>query len=112
MVADVLVHVGHHGPPSVPFALPDDVDLGGEKGVGGSDDRADVAVVFPVLDGDVELVSTTIEIGDNRLDRPVPVLIEDIAAIATSQELRIEAGVIGPRLSERADTDGGYRIRT
>jgi hypothetical protein len=33
------------------------VDLGGEEGVGRADDGADVEVVLPVLDGDVEAVA-------------------------------------------------------
>ena len=54
VVADVLVAVGDHRPAPVPAAAADDVHLGGEEGVGGADDRADVEVVLPVLDGHVE----------------------------------------------------------
>jgi hypothetical protein len=54
VVAHVLVAVGDHRAAAVPAPAADDVDLGGQEGVGVAHDGADVEVVLPVLDGDVE----------------------------------------------------------
>jgi hypothetical protein len=56
MVADVLVAVGDHGAPAVPPPSSDDVHLLGEERIRGAHHRADVEVVLPVFDGDVEVV--------------------------------------------------------
>ncbi len=56
MMPDVLVTIGDHGAPPVPLALTDDVHLGGEERVGVAYHRADVEVVLPVLDRDMEVV--------------------------------------------------------
>ena len=66
MVAHVLVAVGDHRAAPVPAPPPDDVHLGGEERVGGAHDRADVEVVLPVLDGDVERVAAGVEVGARR----------------------------------------------
>ena len=55
-MANVLVPVGDHRASAVPPLAPDDMHLCGEEGVRRSDDRADVEVVLPVLDRDVESV--------------------------------------------------------
>ena len=56
MVFDVLVAVGDHRAALVPAATADDVHGVGDERVGAAHDRADVHVVLPVLDGDVERV--------------------------------------------------------
>ena len=53
----VLVAVGDHGAATVPAPPADDVEGPGAHGVRRADDRADVEVVAPVLDGDVEVVT-------------------------------------------------------
>lgn len=100
---DVLIPVGHHGTPPVPLAPTDDVYFGGQKGIGVADHRSDVEVVLPVLHGDVERMPPLIEIGDDRLARPVAVPVDHVASVAVSEQLRVETGVIGPRLRVRAD---------
>ena len=69
VVPDVLVAVGDHRPAAVPPPPADDVHLGGQERVGVAHDRADVEVVLPVLDGDVERVPALVEVGDDRLAR-------------------------------------------
>jgi putative membrane protein len=91
----MLVALGHHGTAAVPAAVADDVDLGGEEGVGGADDGADVHVVLEVLDGHMEGMAPRIEVGDDRLHRPIAVAIDDVARIALGQQLRIEPRVAG-----------------
>ena len=54
VVAHVLVAVGDHRAAPVPTPPPDDVHLGGQERVRRPDHRADVEVVLPVLDRDVE----------------------------------------------------------
>ena len=76
------------------------------RNVRGPHHRADVAVVFPVLDRNVERMPTGVEVSDDRLDRPVAVDVEHIAAITLGQQHRIEAWVVGPRVGMRSDADG------
>jgi hypothetical protein len=67
VVDDVLVSVGDHGAPPVPPAVPDDAHAGREERVGVADDGADVEVVRPVLDRDVEREATRVEVSDDGL---------------------------------------------
>ena len=60
------IAVGDHGPTAVPAASADDVHAADIEGVGRAHHRADVEVVLPVLDGDVQRVPGLIEIGDDR----------------------------------------------
>ena len=56
----MLVAVGDHGSAAVPSTVSDDVNFGGEKRVSCSNDRADVEVVLPVFDGNVEFVAAAV----------------------------------------------------
>src|SRR5690606_12869283 len=58
-----------------------------------------------VLDRDVERVPPLVEVGDDGLDVPVAVAVDHVAAVAPGEQLRVEAGVVGPRLGVRPDTD-------
>ena len=94
VVAHVLVAVGDHRAATVPPTLADDVHLGGEERVRGAHDRADVEVVLPVLDGDVEGVPAGVEVGDDRLEAPVAVAVDDVAPVTVARAAR---GPSGPR---------------
>ena len=87
VVAHVLVPVGDHRPPPVPAAAADDVHLGGEERVRRPDDGPDVQVVAEVLDRHVEGVPAPVEVGDDRLDGPVAVAVDDVAPVAVGQQL-------------------------
>ena len=89
VVADVLVAVGDHGPAAVPPASSDDVDFLGEERVGGAHHGADVEVVLPVLDGDVEVVPLGVQVRDDRLVLPVAVLVHHVAPVAVRQQVRV-----------------------
>ena len=56
---------------------------------------ADVEVVLPVLDRDVERVAARVEVGDDRLVAPVAVAVDDVAAVAVREQLGVEARVAG-----------------
>ena len=109
VVAHVLVAVGHHRAAPVPPPVADDVHLGGQEGVGAAHDRADVEVVLPVLDRDVEVVATGVEVGDDRLHRPVAVAVDDVAPVALGEQLRVVLLTLGPRPrpTARRPTSGG-----
>ena len=105
MVADVLVPVGHHRAAPVPAPLADDVHLRGEKGVRISNDRADVEIMLPILDRNVEGMPAPIEVGNDGLTAPVSIAIDHVPAVAVCQKLRIEMGVARPgcRMGTHAD---------
>jgi hypothetical protein len=105
VVPHVLVTVGHHGASPIPPSLSHDVNLRCLEGVCGAYDAADVEVVLPVLDGDVEPMAMSIEVGDDRIAPPVAIAVDDIAAIAGSQKLGVQPGIVRPRLCVRAYTD-------
>ena len=88
VVAHVLVAVGDHRAAPVPAPVADDVHLGGEERVGGAHDRADVEVVLPVLDRDVEVVPAGVEVGDDRLHRPVAVAVDHVAPVTVARAAR------------------------
>jgi hypothetical protein len=105
MVDEVLVDLGHHRAASVPAPPADEVDGGGEEGVGVAHHRADVRIVQPVLDRDVEGVTAAVEVGDDRLDPPVAVALDDVATVAAGEQLGVEPRVVRPGLGMRPDAD-------
>ena len=89
--------------------MPHDVHLGGKEGVGRTHHRADIHVVLEVLDSDVEGMPPRVEIGDDRLDGPVAIAVDDIAGITVCQQLWIVPGV-GVRIHART-LEGNARLR-
>src|SRR5215831_18833646 len=104
-MSDVLISVGDHSATAVPPALPDDDHLAGQECIRGANDGADVQIVPPVLDSHGKRLPARIEIGDDRLDRPVPVAIHDIATVAVGKQFGVKARIFRPRLRMRADPD-------
>ena len=96
VVPDVLVAVGDHRPAPVPAPVADDVHLGGEERVGGAHDRADVEVVLPVLDRDVEVVPAGVEVGHDRLQGPVAVAVDHVAPVALGEQPGVVLLALGP----------------
>src|SRR6476661_190611 len=105
VVVLVLVAVGHHRPAAVPPALADDVEGLGVEGVRRADDRADVEVVAPVLDRDVEVVPVGVEVGHDRVVPPVAVGVDDVAPVAVAQQLRVPVVTTRPLADPRPDPD-------
>ncbi len=110
MVANVLIAISNHGPAPVPSSTADDVDLGGEERVCRADHGSDVEIVLPVLDGDVEAVTSRVEVGSDCFDRPVAVAIDDIAAIAIRQQVGVVARAGGPWPRMGADADLSHEV--
>ena len=97
VVAQPLVAVGDHGAAAIPAAPADDVDgVDGER-VGGAHHPADVGVVAEVLDRHMQRVSALVDVGDDRLTRPVPVGVDDVAGVAVAQQRRVVPRVVGQR---------------
>ena len=71
--------------------------------IGGAHHRTDVEVVLPVLDGDVQWTTTGVKFGDDRLDTPVAIPINDIAPVTMFQQVRVEPGILRPRSRSRTD---------
>lgn len=104
---DVLIPVGHHRAAPIPPPPPDDDHLGGEERVRCADDGADVQVVLPVLDRDREVVPAGVQIGDDRVERPVAIAVGDIAPVTVSQQVGVQARVVGPGRRVGTDADLG-----
>ena len=105
MMADVLVAVGDHGPSPIPSPPADDVHLLCQERVRSTHDRADVEVMTEVLDRDVERVTPQVEVGDDRLEAPVAVAIDDVAPVTVGEKIRVQSLVVGPFADPRPDTD-------
>lgn len=109
VMSDVLVSVGDHCAPSIPAAFADDVYLGCKERVGSSDDCADVEVVLPVFDRDVEGVASGVEISNDRLLGPVAIAVQDVTAVPVGEQLGVEPSVGRPRFRVRANTNNVAR---
>ena len=82
VVHEVLITVGDHGAPAVPASPAHDVHRVDGERIRGANDRPDVGVVAEVLDRDVQRMSPGIDIGDDRLPRPIAVGVNDVAGVA------------------------------
>ena len=107
---DVLVAIGDHRTPAVPAAPPDDVHGVGEERVGAAHDGADVHVVLPVLDRDVERMTPLVEIGDDRVHAPVPVAVDHVAGVAVREQLGVEDLAVRPRALPGPDAVAAHLI--
>ncbi len=103
VVHDVLVAVGHHCATPVPLPLAHDMHRSGEKGIGVAHDGTDVEVVLPVLDRHLEGMPALVEVGHDGLTAPVAITIDNVAPVAVAQQIRVEAGIVGPRLRMRPE---------
>jgi len=104
-MSDVLVSVRDHCAPSIPAAFADDVYLGCKERVGSSDDCADVEVVLPVFDRDVEGMASGVEVGNDRLLGPVAVAVQDVTAVPVGEQFGVEPSAGRPWLRMRTDTN-------
>ena len=105
MMTNVLIAIRDHRSASIPSSPTDDVHFAGEEGIRRSHHRTDVEVMREVLDAHMEGVTTSVEVGHDRLESPVPVVIHDIAPITVLEELRVQARVIRPGVGVRTHAD-------
>jgi hypothetical protein len=61
--------------------------------------------VLEVLDGHMERVPHLVEVGHDRVVPPVAVTIDDVAAVARGEQLRVEPLIRRPRLRTWAHSD-------
>src|SRR5215211_2346343 len=66
--------------------------------------------MLPVLDRDLQRMPPGLKISNDRRDFPVAISIDDIAAIAVLEQLRIEPAVIGPGMRMRPYAGCSRRI--
>ena len=111
VVPHVLVAVGDHRAAPVPPPVADDVHLARPGTRWRCARRADVEVVLPVLDRDVEVVPPGVEVGDDRLHRPVAIAVDDVAAVALGQQLRVVLLARSATPRPWPDTDLGRPVR-
>ena len=107
MVVNVQVAIGDHRTASIPPSSAQDVHPGHVERIGGAHHRTDVEVVLPVLDGDVQWTTTGVKFGDDRLDTPVAIPINDIAPVTVLQQVWVQPGILWPRTRSRTDPHRG-----
>jgi hypothetical protein len=104
MVRNVEVAVGDHGASPVPAATADDVYATNVERVGRTHHRANVEVVFPVLDRNLQDMAPGLKIGNDGTDGPVAIAIENIAPVTLFEELGVKPWVVRPGLRIRSYT--------
>ena len=67
------------------------------ESVGRAHHGADVAVVLPVLDGYMERMPPGVQVGLDGFHGPVPVAVDNLAAVASEQQFGVEVVAGGPR---------------
>src|SRR6202048_1170548 len=103
-MAQPLVAVGDHGAAAIPTATPHNVDgVDGER-VGGAHYPTDIGVMAEVFDRHMQRVSPLVYVGDDRLARPIPVGVHDIAGVAVAQQRRVVPRVVGRRSGPGSDS--------
>ena len=107
MVVNVQVAIGDHRTASIPPSSAQDVHPGHVERIGGAHHRTDVEVVLPVLDGDVQWTTTGVKFGDDRLDTPVAIPINDIAPVTVLQQVWVQPCILWPRTHSRTDPHRG-----
>lgn len=107
MVVNVQVAIGDHRTASIPPSSAQDVHPGHVERIGGAHHRTDVEVVLPVLDSDVQWTTTGVKFGDDRLDTPVAIPINDIAPVTVLQQVWVQPCILWPRTRSRTDPHRG-----
>lgn len=74
------------------------------KRVGVANHGADVEVMFPVLDRDMERMTSTLQFLNDCLVAPVSKLVDHVAGIASFQERFIQSGILWPGQRVRTDS--------
>lgn len=114
-MADVLIAIGDHRTSPVPALAPDNVDLLGQECIRCAHNRSDIEVVLEILDRNMEWMAFRIQIGDDRIELPVPVGVDHVAVVAVAQQVGIELRIIGdrslPRADSRADLRANFQAR-
>tara|TARA_B100000073_G_scaffold104795_1_gene83999 strand:+ start:4073 stop:4525 length:453 start_codon:yes stop_codon:yes gene_type:complete len=85
VVFQMLVTVGDHRTASVPFPVTNNVHCCCQERVGISDNCADVQIMLPVFDGDMEGMASPVQVFDNSFATPIPVLVYNVSAVPISQ---------------------------
>ena len=85
VVFQMLVTVGDHRTASVPFPITNNVHRCCQESVGISDNCADVQIMLPVFNGDVERMASPVQVFDNSFATPIPVLVYNISAVPIAQ---------------------------
>jgi hypothetical protein len=104
----MLVAVGDHRAAFIPTSTANYVDRVGKKRVGAPDNRANVQVVLPILNRDVEAMAASVEIRDDGFHRPVAILINHIARVAVRKQFRIKMIAFGQRPHPGAHSMRGF----
>ena len=82
---NVLVAVSHHGAAAIPPFTSHDVHFFGKERVRRAHNGADIEIMRQVFNRHMECVPARIKIRNDRVESPIPILIDHIAGVAMLQ---------------------------
>ena len=104
MMTHMLITIRHHRTTTIPTATPNNMDLLRQHRIRGTHHRANIQVMLPILNRHMKIMAARIQVSNNRVHRPVTVLIHHVTAVALTQQLLIPVVALGPRALPRAHT--------
>ena len=66
--------------------------------------RANIQIMLPILNRHMKIMAARIQVSNNRVHRPVTVLIHHVTAVALTQQLLIPVVALRPRALPRTHT--------
>ena len=104
MMTHMLITIRHHRTTTIPAATPNNMDLLRQHRIRSTHHRANIQVMLPILNRHMKIMAARIQISNNRVHRPVTILIHHVTAVALTQQLLIPMVTLRPRALPRAHT--------
>ena len=104
MMTHMLITIRHHRTTTIPAATPNNMDLLRQHRIRSTHHRANIQIMLPILNRHMKIMAARIQVSNNRVHRPVTVLIHHVTAVALTQQLLIPMVTLRPRALPRAHT--------
>ena len=104
MMTHMLITIRHHRTTTIPAATPNNMDLLRQHRIRRAYHRANIQIMLPILNRHMKIMAARIQVSNNRVHRPVTVLIHHVTAVALTQQLLIPVVALGPRALPRSHT--------
>jgi hypothetical protein len=105
MMLHMLIPIGNHSPTAIPPPPPNNMHSPSGKSVSRPNNSPNVVIVLKVLNSHMKLMSARIQISDNRIPTPIPISVDHIATIASSEQRGIVTITGRPFTDPRPDAD-------